>query len=85
MSKIRTLLSSLSSIDDGKWERISVRLEAIWGSRECHDYLRQLTIMDREGRNGFPVQVNDILFELVHEHYTFYEPPTDVWSEYLYR
>ena len=52
----------------GKFSRIEERLRLLWGTPEGSAYLRELTISDREGRQGFPPDVFRALNALVLLH-----------------
>ena len=52
----------------GKFPRIEERLRLLWGSAEGSAYLQELTISDREGRQGFPLEVFRALNALVLLH-----------------
>lgn len=51
------------------FERIHLRIEALWGTRDCRDYLNTLLTDTRDGtRTGFPPHIAKELFRLLHEH-----------------
>lgn len=64
-SDFLSLVKVLSMIDGGKWKRISVNLNALYGSPECLVYLKSMIENDREEpRHGFPQDVFSILLSL---------------------
>lgn len=80
------LLKNLRLADNGKWIRIAEKIEILWGTKECHHYLKSLMFNDRPTpRQGFPAAISDFIFLIAEEHKQFYEPPGDIWSESLLR
>ena len=51
------------------FERIHVRVVALWGSKDCREYLNTLLTATRNGtRSGFPPHIAKELFRLLHNH-----------------
>ena len=51
-----------------RFPRIVARINDLWGEPELDDYLDDLMISDREGRQGFPPEVAVELFRLIAVH-----------------
>ena len=51
------------------FERIHVRIVALWGSKDCREYRNTLLTDTRNGtRSGFPPHIAKELFRLLHNH-----------------
>lgn len=79
------IVVKLALIDDGKWLRIADKIGSLWGTKECHAYIQSLLLDDRHNRQGFPLQVLQLIYAIDHEHRAFYEPPVSVWDATLLR
>lgn len=51
-----------------RFPHIVARINDLWASAELDDYLDNLMISDREGRQGFPPEVAGELFRLIRVH-----------------
>ena len=59
------------------------RLEALWGSDECRQYLSGLLIPDRIDRKGFPFAVLSAIYSLLDLHdvtYPQFKPRSGLWD-----
>ena len=84
-TSICDIVVKLALIDDGKWLRIANKIGALWGTKGCHVYIQSLLFDDRHDRQGFPLQVLQLIYQIDHEHRAFYEPPVSVWDTTLLR
>ena len=80
-TSICDIVVKLALIDDGKWLRIANKIEALWGTKECHVYIQSLLFDDRHDRQG----LLQLIYQIDHEHRAFYEPPVSVWDTTLLR
>ena len=66
-----------------KFPHIQWRLEVLWGSKDCRDYLADLIIPNRPGRQGFDFTTFLIIEELtaLHDHfYPKFAPKDGNWT-----
>lgn len=68
----------------GRYPHIAVKMNALWGSRECREYLLELTIDSRGDRRGF--HENDLftIYHLIEEHdkqFPRFAQKSDNWEE----
>jgi hypothetical protein len=55
-----------------KYPHVQTRLDIMWGTKECRDYLYQLIVPDRDGRAGFPVEDLDVINDIMRLHDQYY-------------
>ena len=48
--------------------RIAQSIELLWGNRELDEYLKNLILADRAGREGFPAETLTALLKLHNQH-----------------
>ncbi|MEM2159371.1 MAG: hypothetical protein QXN55_00240 [Candidatus Nitrosotenuis sp.] len=77
-----------------KFERISTKINMLWGNPECEQYLRSLAVNDRpDPRQGFPFGVLNSIMVLANMHAELFgsnltitlgkveqDKPRDIWS-----
>ena len=61
-------LHALSTIES-QFPKISSRLELLWGSPEFEMYIKELSIVDRDHRQGFPPEIFSAILTLEKIHW----------------
>ena len=67
------------------YPHIQQRIRLLWGTNSCRDYLNGLT-MTTEVKQGFPLHIASVIFELVADHddiYPGYIPSGSIWDATL--
>jgi hypothetical protein len=70
-------------IVEARFPRIAQAIHLMWGHVELEDYLHNLIVADRRGREGFPDAVHAALLKLYNQHaslFKFAARTEDVWS-----
>ena len=85
-AKYATLMEQLEALK--KWHRVYTQIELTWGTKECEDLLDSL-ITDRTrgiGRQGFPLEVLDIIMNLysLHRSRWNFNPSTNKYDESMF-
>ena len=69
---------ALSFLQTTKFKRIAEKIEFLWGTPELQQYFHSITLIDREHREGFPVEVFFAIMRLYNISEGF--DSTDVWD-----
>jgi hypothetical protein len=64
-------------IIERKFPRIARSIETLWGHRELDDYLTNLILADRTGREGFPPETLNALLKLHNQHGARFSFPSE--------
>jgi hypothetical protein len=74
-------------IVEAGFPRIAESIHLMWGHVELEDYLHNLIVADRAGREGFPAAVQAALLKLYNQHASLFKfvraETEDVWSRNL--
>jgi hypothetical protein len=66
-----------------QFPHIQTKLNWVWGSRECRQFLSSLTTADRLNRKGFPFEVVMVIDDLIILHdnvYPQFKPKPSLWD-----
>lgn len=63
-------------IIERRFPRIARSIETLWGHRELDNYLTNLILADRDGREGFPPEILGALLKLANQHTAQFRFPT---------
>jgi hypothetical protein len=63
---------------------VAQRVDLYWGTDRCRQYLQDLLLADREGRQGFPFNVVLVVQDLIELHdqqFPKFAPRSSVWTD----